>query len=90
MRKKYNPVVEAKKNYIAYNNSNAYAKTDIPLHQPSGTKYLTPREVWSDFDPEAEPLWDEVISVGRYQILARSYGEAKLKVEISVFMPKLK
>ncbi len=87
-KKTYDPAEEAKKDYIAYNESELYAKTDIPLHPGKGVGYLTPKQVWEDFDPKFEPLDTVVSSENRqYVFTAKKYGEGALRVETDVFLP---
>ena len=90
MRKKhsYDPEREAGKKYIAYENEEAFAKSDIPLHAAGGIICLTKEGIWADFDPYAEPL--DVIRADkkRYSIAVKEYGDEVLRAEIDVYKPK--
>ncbi len=85
----YNPETEAKKNYIAYQNAEMYAKSDIPLHPTGGMNCLTPKEIWADFDPYVDAL--DAVSDGeiRHTFTVKSYGEDALLAEIDVYQPDI-
>ena len=83
----YDPEAEAKKNYLAYQRSELYAKTDIPLHPTGGLNCLTPEEIWEDFNPYSEPLETTFAGETRYTFTAKRFDDYALRVEIDVYKP---
>lgn len=83
----YDPEAEAKKNYLAYQRSELYAKTDIPLHPTGGLNCLTPEEIWEDFNPYSEPLETTFAGETRHTFTAKRFDDYALRVEIDVYKP---
>ena len=90
MRKKhsYDPEAEAGKKYIAYENEEVFAKSDIPLHATGGIICMTKEGIWADFDPYAEPLDVTHDGKTRYTIAVKEYGDEVLRAEVDVYKPR--